>query len=108
MAIAGEGVKISQDNISGFYCPFTVLSLRHILKFNVAAMASQNLLEIERAIASLSAREKLWLLERIARQLREPDEAELSEMANDPEIQAEIAAINQEFALTEMDGLQSA
>jgi hypothetical protein len=71
-------------------------------------MASQNLLEIERAIASLSAREKLWLLERIAHQLREPDEAEVSEMANDPEIQAEVKAINLEFALTEMDGLQSA
>jgi hypothetical protein len=59
-------------------------------------------------IACLSAREKLWLLERIARQLREPDEAELLEMANDSEIQSEITAINQEFALTEMDGLQSA
>ncbi|MBI4783821.1 MAG: hypothetical protein HY785_21265 [Oscillatoriophycideae cyanobacterium NC_groundwater_1537_Pr4_S-0.65um_50_18] len=71
-------------------------------------MASQNLLKIERAIADLSAREKLWLLERIARQLREPDEADLLEMANDPEIQAEITAINQEFTLTELDGLQSA
>ncbi|NJN91649.1 MAG: hypothetical protein HC878_15660 [Leptolyngbyaceae cyanobacterium SL_5_14] len=71
-------------------------------------MASKHLLEIERAIAGLSTREKLWLLERVARQLREPDEAELLKMANDPEIQAEMTAINQEFALTEMDGLQSA
>ena len=71
-------------------------------------MATKHLLEIERAINRLSVREKLWLLERIARQLREPDETELLEMASDPEIQAEIVAINQEFALTEMDGLQSA
>jgi hypothetical protein len=63
-----------------------------------AAMAQKKLLEIERAIATLSAREKLWLLERIARQLREPNEAELFDMANDPEIQAEITAIDQEFA----------
>lgn len=50
-------------------------------------MTSKNLLEIERVIATLSTREKLWLLERIARQLREPDKAELLDMANDPEIQ---------------------
>lgn len=70
-------------------------------------MASKNLLEIERAIAALSAEEKLWLLERIARQLREPHAVELSTMAIDPEIQAEIRAMDQEFACTEMDGLQS-
>lgn len=52
-------------------------------------MATKHLLEIERAIAKLSAGEKLWLLERTAHQLREPNEAELSDMANDPEIQAE-------------------
>jgi hypothetical protein len=33
-------------------------------------------------------------------------EATLAEMANDPEIQAEIAAINTEFAIAEMDGLE--
>jgi hypothetical protein len=60
-------------------------------------MISKNLLEIERLLTNLSVMEKLWLLERIAHQ-----------MANDLEIQAEITAINQEFALTEMDGLQSA
>ena len=71
-------------------------------------MATKHLLEIEQAINRLSAREKLWLLKRIARQLQEPDETELLEMASDPEIRAEMVAINQEFALTEMDGLQSA
>jgi hypothetical protein len=70
-------------------------------------MASRNLLEIERAIAALSAAEKRWLLERISCQLRELDEVELLKMAADPEIQAEIRAIDQEFAHTEMDGLQS-
>jgi hypothetical protein len=31
---------------------------------------------------------------------------QLAQMAKDPEIQAEIASINQEFAITEMDGLE--
>lgn len=85
-----------------------MLSLRHSLELDIAEMTAKHLLQIERAIHQLSAKEKLWLLERIARQLREPNEAELSAMASDPEIQAEIGAINQEFTLTEMDGLQSA
>jgi hypothetical protein len=71
-------------------------------------MTGNYLLEIERAIYPLSTEEKLWLLERIIQQLREPNVSELSEMAADPQIQAEIGAIEQEFALTEMDGLQSA
>jgi hypothetical protein len=83
-----------------------MLSLRCI--FNLAAMTGNYLLEIERAIHPLSADEKLWLLERIIQQLREPNTIDLSEMAADPQIQAEIGAIEQEFALTEMDGLQSA
>jgi hypothetical protein len=33
------------------------------------------------------------------------DESDLSAMANDPEIQAEIAAIAQEFAVADLDGL---
>lgn len=33
--------------------------------------------------------------------------SELSEMAADPDIQRELAAINAEFAVTEMDGLKS-
>ena len=31
---------------------------------------------------------------------------QLKEMANDPDIQREIAEINQEFAIAEMDGLE--
>jgi hypothetical protein len=35
------------------------------------------------------------------------EEEELAAMANDPDIQAEIAAMNQEFAVTEMDGVEN-
>jgi hypothetical protein len=78
---------------------------------------SQNLLEIERTIQNLSLEEQLWLLERIARQVRkrvqtgnkffDPKymEEQLRAMANNPSIQSEIAAINEEFAITEMDSL---
>ncbi len=80
-------------------------------------MISPTLLEIERSIRALSLEEQLWLLERIARQVREKqhitnkfaDEkifTELAAMANDPDIQAEIATINQEFAVAEIDGLE--
>jgi len=75
-------------------------------------MISETLLRIERSIIKLSSQEKLWLLERIVRQLREEQnltnlviDMDLSEMANDPQIQAEIAAIESEFAITELDGL---
>ena len=79
-------------------------------------MISQNVLEIERSIRELSLEEQQWLLERISQQVRERAEDRLAdasymeeqikEMANDPEIQAEIVAINREFAATEMDGLE--
>ena len=85
-----------------------MLCWQHILESNPAEMAAKHLLEIERAIHQLSAKEKLWLLELIARHLQEPDETELLEMASAPEIQVEMVAIDREFALTEMDGLQSA
>ena len=65
----------------------------------------------------MSLEEQLWLLEHVARQVRErvqtgnkfsaPKymEKQLRAMANNPSIQSEIAAINEEFAITEMDGL---
>jgi len=74
--------------------------------------------EIEQSIRALSIDEQLWLLERIVHQLRQKAysgaqpvtvidiDVQLAEMANDPAIQAELAAINQEFALAEMDGLE--
>ncbi len=65
-------------------------------------MISPTLLEIECSIRALSVEEQLWLLERIARQVRERQHiankfaddkilTELAAMASDPDIQAEIA-----------------
>ena len=80
-------------------------------------MVSSNLLEIERSIRALSLEEQQWLLKRLTRQVQERAltaakfadaaymEAQIKAMASDPDIQAEIAAINEEFAGTEMDGL---
>ena len=80
-------------------------------------MVSPNLLEIERSIRALSLEEQQWLLERLTRKVRERTqtadkfadaaymEAQIRAMATDPDIQVEIAAINEEFAVTEMDGL---
>ncbi|WP_088892877.1 glycerophosphodiester phosphodiesterase [Leptolyngbya ohadii] len=49
---------------------------------------TNHLQDLERAIAQLSVKEKLWLLERIARQLRESDETEFPETSQpEPEIQ---------------------
>jgi predicted transcriptional regulator len=70
--------------------------------------------ELEREIASLSVEDKLRLRDYIDRQIRAATlgksvseiEAELEEMANDPDIQRELAAIELEFATTSMDGLQ--
>jgi hypothetical protein len=86
---------------------------------------SKQVIEIEQSISLLSSEEQLWLIERIVHNMRvktlkefsdirvsnitsltpETIEKQLSEMANDPAIQGELAAINQEFANTEMDGL---
>jgi hypothetical protein len=73
--------------------------------------------EIEERIDHLSRHEQLWLIELLAHRLREglkkstsPDQShfksQLLLMANDPEMQAELQKINQEFAVTEMDGLE--
>ena len=79
-------------------------------------MASSVLTEIENRLPFLSSEERLQLIERLTRLQREKDElrsARQSEfersveaMARDPQIQAEIKAINEEFAGTEMDGLE--
>jgi hypothetical protein len=70
--------------------------------------------KLEREIAPLSVEDKLQLRDYIDRQIRAAAlgksvseiEAELEEMANDPDIQTELAAIELEFAATSMDGLQ--
>ncbi|ACC81424.1 hypothetical protein [Nostoc punctiforme] len=77
-------------------------------------MISLNLLEIERSIRALSIEEQLWLLESIARQIRESEytkdkfadvtnqEEKLELMVDEPKISTEIAAINDEFAISEI------
>ncbi|MBW4603147.1 MAG: hypothetical protein KME29_27210 [Calothrix sp. FI2-JRJ7] len=80
-------------------------------------MMSPHLHEIERSIGTLSLEEQEWLLERISGQVEHKKQLlnkfadaeyiaeQIAQMAEGPEIQAEIAAINQEFIVTEMDGL---
>ncbi|GJD16239.1 unknown protein [Rivularia sp. IAM M-261] len=80
-------------------------------------MMSPHLDEIERSIGTLSLEEQEWLLKRISEQVQHKKQLlskfadaeymaeQVAQMAQDPEIQAEIAAINQEFIVTEMDGL---
>jgi hypothetical protein len=64
---------------------------------------SPSVQEIANSIAVLTLTDQLWLLEHIAHQIRQQNE--LAAMAQDPHIQAEIAQIQQEFAVTELDGL---
>ena len=82
-------------------------------------MLSIVLNEIEEKINCLSHQEQLWLIERLARRLREAPgnntktfsndfALELAAMANDPQIRGELHKIEQEFALTETDGLKGA
>ncbi|WP_375478607.1 hypothetical protein [uncultured Nostoc sp.] len=77
-------------------------------------MISPNLLEIERSILALSVEEQLWLLESIARQIRENEyakdklanannlEEQLQVTAIEQKIETKIAAINDEFAISEI------
>ncbi|MEH2299308.1 hypothetical protein [Nostoc sp.] len=77
-------------------------------------MISPNLLEIERSIRALSVEEQLWLLESIARQIRENEytkdkladaenhKEKLEVMISEPRIPIEIAAIIDEFAISEI------
>jgi hypothetical protein len=74
---------------------------------------SPEVYELEREIAALPVEEKLQLRDGIDRQIRAAAlgksigeiEAELEEMANDPDVQRELAAIELEFSVTSMDGL---
>ncbi|MGV0106400.1 CopG family transcriptional regulator [Nostoc sp. DSM 114160] len=77
-------------------------------------MISPNLLEIERSILALSVEEQLWLLESIVRKIRENEYAkdnftdtenldeQLQLTATEPNIQTQITAINDEFAISEI------
>ncbi|MBD2411577.1 hypothetical protein FACHB389_13550 [Nostoc calcicola FACHB-389] len=72
-------------------------------------MNSPNLVKIERELSNFSLEQLEWLLERITRQVQarkqldkftnvEYMNQQLAAMANDLDIQLEIAAINNEFA----------
>ncbi|MEH2136709.1 hypothetical protein [Nostoc sp.] len=77
-------------------------------------MISLNLLEIERSVRALSVEEQLWLLESIARQIRENEytkeqltdtknpEEQLQVMVDEPNISTETAVVNDEFAISEI------
>ena len=73
-------------------------------------MKSSSLQAIEKELPLLSQQEQLWLFEHLAQlqkeRRREEWEASLEAMAKDPQIQAEIRQIQEEFAVTEMDGLE--
>ncbi|MDF5739229.1 MULTISPECIES: hypothetical protein [unclassified Nostoc] len=77
-------------------------------------MISPNLQEIERSVRALSVEEQLWLLESIARQIRENEYTkdkladaknpeEHLEVVSEPKITTEIPPIkNDEFAISEI------
>ncbi|MEH1828217.1 MAG: hypothetical protein V7L22_23260 [Nostoc sp.] len=81
-------------------------------------MNSPHLIKIEHDLRVLSLEELEWLLERIAKQVQERKQIsntltdvkymneQLVTMASDLAIQTEITTINNEFSITEMDGLQ--
>ena len=83
-------------------------------------MNGMNLTQIEKNIFLLPAAEQLLLIERIIHHLRSKNieedeqkwehkqdamETQLTEMAADKEIQVELRKINEEFSVTELDGL---
>ncbi|WP_392535146.1 hypothetical protein [Nostoc sp. C117] len=82
-------------------------------------MNSPHVLKIERELRALSLEELEWLLKLMTRQVQERKQIsnnftdvkymneQLAAMASDLDIQAEIASINNEFGVTEMDGLEN-
>lgn len=69
--------------------------------------------QIEENVYELSLAEQLWLIERLAQHIRKAMvvkdnlDTQLIAMANDPEIQAELQMIAEEFAVAEADGLET-
>lgn len=76
-------------------------------------MIEPTLAQLEERIAQLPLDEQLRLIERVTQHIRERLQEQrildsrLAAMAADPEIQAELNRINQEFMETEADGLES-
>ncbi|MBH8555644.1 hypothetical protein I8751_25520 [Nostocaceae cyanobacterium CENA357] len=81
-------------------------------------MNSPNVLKIEHDLRVLSLEELEWLLKRIEKQVQEKKQIlnkfndvkymneQLVAMSSDLDIQTEITTINNEFSITEMDGLE--
>jgi len=59
----------------------------------IRQLPREKVIEVEHFIDSLMQQQTNW-------------HEEIAAMADDPEIQAEIAAINEEFAIAELDGLK--
>ncbi|MBC2697547.1 MAG: hypothetical protein HF976_03585 [ANME-2 cluster archaeon] len=81
-------------------------------------MSSVVLSEIEKTVSHLPPNEQLQLIEQLVHHLREDllksddveqatFERELAAMAADPEIRNELKKIDQEFVVTEADGLEN-
>ena len=76
-------------------------------------MPASVLSQIEERITQLPVDEQLWLIERVAQRLRESMrkqhalDAQLVAMAADPDVQRELHKMNEEFAVTESDGLET-
>ena len=75
-------------------------------------MSTPTLTQMDNTISHLSLSEQIWLMERLVQRIKENAvsqtdlfEDELVAMANDPDIQRELHAIENDFALTEADGL---
>ncbi len=71
----------------------------------------QNLAQIESEFARLSLDDQIHLVERLVRTIRQRtaqplvSDADLARMAGDSEIQRELADVQAEFAVAELDGL---
>jgi hypothetical protein len=76
-------------------------------------MVTPDLVRLEAVIEQLPFSDQLWLMERLAKRIRQRAESapitlerELEGMADDPAIQLELREIEAEFAVTEFDGLE--
>ena len=71
-------------------------------------MQSEQLLDLEQSILSLNHKNQQWLLRRISEHVqrnldRSSLQDQIANMADDPEIQAELATIQQDLALAEVE-----
>lgn len=76
-------------------------------------MSVMSLTQIEENVSMLPRDEQLLLLERIIHRLRRKEkkteidiESQVAAMVSDKEIQLKLEKINEEFSVTEMDGLE--